>query len=67
MGPPSYMLSVFDRNVVMWRIPVNGFQVRSFKKMVQFLFSKRLSTTTPVLYHGPCCVWLNSLNTQRCY
>ena len=22
MGPPSYMRSVVDRNVVMWRIPV---------------------------------------------
>jgi len=67
MEPPSYMLSVVDRNVVMRRIPVYGFQVRPFNKMIQFIFSKRLSTMTPVLRHRPCFVWPNSLSTQHCY
>ena len=34
MGPPSYMRSVVDRNVVMRRIPVHSFRNPSYNRSV---------------------------------
>jgi len=38
MGPPSYMRSVVDRNVVMWRIPVNGSAVSAQNSIYKDIF-----------------------------
>jgi len=38
MGPPSYMRSVVDRNVVMRRIPVNHYLIITMRSCVHTAF-----------------------------
>jgi hypothetical protein len=38
MGPPSYMRSVVDRNVVIWRIPVNHYFIATMRNCVHTAF-----------------------------
>ena len=49
MGPPSYMRSVVDRNVVMWRVPVH---VTCVSLSVYFVSRQQISMK---FGHPPMC------------